>query len=51
MPEYHFDKEKTETSGCQGCTVDDEITVLNTPFITFIGLLQKYNIDDKSTFG
>ena len=46
----HF-KEKTETSGCHGCTVDDEITVLNTPFITFIGLLEKYGINDKSTFG
>ena len=46
-----LNKEKTETSGCHGCTVDDEITVLNTPFITFIGLLEKYGINEKSTFG
>ena len=46
-----LNKDKTETSGCYGCTVDDEIAVLNTPFITFIGLLEKYGINEKSTFG
>ena len=43
--------DETKASGCNNCTVDDEITVLNPIFMAYIGLLQKYDIDDKSTIG
>ena len=45
--EYHFN----QTESCDGCTADDEITVLNGALMAVVGLLQQYKIEGSTSFG
>lgn len=48
--EYHFDQEQTQIAGCEGCTKDDQITVLNGVLAGVVGLVNQLNLDPDKPF-
>ena len=48
--EYHFNQTETDKE-CDGCSADDEITVLNGALMAVVGLLQQNKVNGSTTFG